>query len=64
MSDLKPCPFCGSATTIRTKGKRLWWIPGHRDKVSCSNTGCGAHFSYWAQDEWNRRTPEPKEDQS
>lgn len=56
---LLPCPFCNSAAMVRKKGKRVWWIPGHEDKVSCSNDGCGAHFSYWSQAEWNRQLTTP-----
>ena len=50
--ELLACPFCGRPAAIA--GKRATRFPGSR-KVSCSHDGCGAHFSYWHPDEWNRR---------
>ncbi len=54
---LKACPFCKSTATKRKKGgflRRMFWYPG-LTKVSCSNDGCGAFFSYWSAEEWNTR---------
>ena len=60
MSDLKPCPFCGSEPTIRIfRGKDGW-----RDRyaVLCryDEGGCGAesglyHYESEAIKAWNRR---------
>lgn len=50
--ELLACPFCGRPAGVA--GKRATRFPGAR-KVACSNDGCGAHFSYWHPDEWNRR---------
>lgn len=55
LKELENCPFCGCRPMVRRKGYRLWWIAMGKDKISCSNNGCGAHFSYWHPSEWNRR---------
>lgn len=49
---LLPCPFCNAPAGKATKKATLF--PSRR-KVSCSDDDCGAHYGYWAPDEWNRR---------
>lgn len=50
--ELLPCPFCGAKPSAATR-KATNFISRH--KVACSNNGCGAHFSHWHPNEWNRR---------
>lgn len=50
---LLPCPFCGSDAAKATRAATKYMLSDK--KLSCSNSGCGAHFSYWHPDEWNRR---------
>ena len=53
MSDLKPCPFCGVASTWEPDSD----FPEHR-RVVCQ--GCGAMtFGTECRERWNRRTPGP-----
>lgn len=57
MTEIKPCPFCGSEATFRYKEGLDTWI------VECSNTSCPASYmigmDYDTQEEavevWNRR---------
>ena len=57
MTDMKPCPFCGSEATIEHKNVLETWI------VECSNTNCPASYmignDYDTEEEaieaWNRR---------
>jgi hypothetical protein len=61
--DLLPCPFCGAPAA---RGVKLRWPVQEscgfsRMHVSCSNSGCGAHFSKWHESEWNRRSTPPAE---
>ncbi|HBF46192.1 MAG TPA: hypothetical protein DDW91_06830 [Shewanella frigidimarina] len=56
MSDLKPCPFCGSkdiaANTVNEES-----MSGY-DSVECLN--CGVEGMGWSVDDWNERAlPEP-----
>lgn len=59
--ELKPCPFCGGEAGIAdTPRLRAYWFMRFgkgRDRVHCRDRDCGAHFSYWHRDEWNRRAP-------
>lgn len=62
MSDLKPCPFCGSAGEIEHKKYLNTWI------VQCSNQTCFASYmigwDYDTEEEavegWNRRAEDER----
>lgn len=57
MSDLKPCPFCGSEAVVNYKQALGTWI------VECTNSYCPASYMIGmdydtkleAVDAWNRR---------
>lgn len=57
MSELKPCPFCGSEAVINHKQVLGTWI------VECTNNSCPASYMIGmdydtkleAVDTWNRR---------
>ena len=62
MSDLKPCPFCGSTGEIEHKRVLDTWI------VQCSNQECPASYMIgWDYDTaedaieaWNRRVKDER----
>ena len=60
MTELRPCPFCGSKAVIQEPGFNEW-------RVICSNPECGAmifsryaepHGDVEAMEKWNRRMNE------
>lgn len=56
MSDIKPCPFCGSdeieVSEVDEPSKSGW------DSVECKN--CGVEGTGWNVDDWNKRAETPK----
>jgi hypothetical protein len=54
MSEIKPCPFCGSEAKVYERNP----LP---TRVYCSNCQCAIHAISFLPDEWNRRAVDPEE---
>ena len=57
MSDLKPCPFCGSEATHDTNGSEIWVICkkcGTRCLSTCFSGKKGVQI---VNERWNKRVP-------
>ena len=60
MSELKPCPFCGSKAILETFTTAFEKVPRYR--VRCEKCFCQTNWDYFEADEvieaWNRRVGE------
>lgn len=55
MSEIKPCPFCGTSMAVMTKD--MFYHPGALGISQCLMAGKGYHWEHI--DWWNTRVGEP-----